>query len=271
MLKKNIPTILIVGMFFFSAPCTADQLELTEDLFRKGEWSLCKRECRRALLEEVEPASRFKLLSAMSSVRSGMPGEDAAPLFSSIIQTADDIQVKAMASYELGRLQWQMDEAELAFDSFSTAFHTTTNKSLFLHAACSLFLLMKEHSDLKNGNDALVSQINTSRNQWYGALFSQCAKPEAGKKDPDAPGWFIGFYRSQISPAIGDRCNLQPSCSEYFRQARHKHGLLAIPMIGDRFFREPEVNSLKLDPVIMEDGHIRYRDPLVDHDFWMNP
>lgn len=271
MLKKNIPTILIVGMFFFSALCTANQLELTEDLFRKGEWSLCKRECRRALLDGAEPTSRFELLSAMSSVRSGMSARDATPLFSNLVLTTHDVQVKAMASYELGRLQWQLDEAELAFDSFSTAFHTTTNKSLFLHAACSLFLLMDEHGEFKNGNEALVSQINTSRDQWYGALFSECAKPVAGQNDPDAPGWFVGFYRSQISPAIGDRCNLQPSCSEYFRQARCKHGLLAIPMIGDRFFREPEVNSLKLDPVIMEDGHIRYRDPIEAHDFWMNP
>jgi len=40
-------------------------------------------------------------------------------------------------------------------------------------------------------------------------------------------------------------------------------------MIGDRFFREPEVNNEKKDPVVMPNGQIRYRDPLKNHDFWM--
>ena len=128
---------------------------------------------------------------------------------------------------------------------------------------------MKEHPELKSGRDALISQIDTSRDQWNRILFSQCAKPVADDTSANTPGWFVGVYRSQISPAIGARCVLQPSCSEYFVQAKAKHGLLAIPMIGDRFFREPEVSNRKLEPMIMEDGHIRYRDPVEYHDFWM--
>ncbi len=271
MLKKNIPAILIVGMFFFSARCPADPLELAEDLFQKGEWQLCRRECRRAQLEGAEPSGRLTLLSAMASVRTGMDPGAAASLFEDLIETEPDRQITAMASYELGRLQWQLEQPEQAFDSFATAFHSTTNKPLFLHASCSLFLLMNEHQDLKQDQEALISQINTSRSEWYGALFSKCEKPEASGQKTEGPGWFVGFYRSQISPAIGDRCNLHPSCSEYFRQARAKHGLLAFAMVGDRFFREPEVNNLKKEPITMEDGHVRYRDLLEYHDFWMTP
>ena len=40
-------------------------------------------------------------------------------------------------------------------------------------------------------------------------------------------------------------------------------------MIADRFVREPEVSNQKADPVIMEDGQMRYRDPVEHHDFWM--
>ena len=82
---------------------------------------------------------------------------------------------------------------------------------------------------------------------------------------------FITFYRTQVSPAIGARCSLEPSCSEYFVQAVRKHSLLGFPIIADRFFREPSVLAARAKPVVMPDGHIRYADPVSDHDFWMHP
>jgi putative component of membrane protein insertase Oxa1/YidC/SpoIIIJ protein YidD len=269
MLKKNIPAALVAGMFFFCAYCRADPLELATDLFEKSEWALCRRECTRALLSGAEPKERFELLSAMSAARSGMDPAKTIPLFESVIATGSDVQVSSIAAYELGRLQWQIDAPEQALASFAFAFHCTTNKQLFLHSACSMFLLMNKHPELKQGKDDLQDQINTSRDQWFGALFTRCAKPDPSNDQPEAPGWFIAFYRNQISPAIGDRCNLEPSCSEYFRQARARHGLKAIPMVADRLIREPGVNSEKKDPLVMPSGQIRYRDPVENHDFWM--
>jgi putative component of membrane protein insertase Oxa1/YidC/SpoIIIJ protein YidD len=269
MLEKNIPAIFLVGMFFFSAHGLASPLDLATDMFEKGEWALCRRECKRALRSGSGPMERFQLLSAMSSVRSGMDPSRSIPLFESIISNGSDVQVSSIAAYELGRLQWQTGAAPQALDSLAFAFHCTTNKPLFLSSACSMFLLLKEHPELKQGREELIDQINTSRDQWFGALFAQCAKPDPAKDMPEAPGWFIAFYRNQISPAIGDRCTLEPSCSEYFHQATCKHGITSIPMMGDRFFREPEVNNLKKDPVIMDNGQIRYRDPIENHDFWM--
>lgn len=269
MRRKNIPAILYAGMFFFCACCPADPLALATDLFDKGEWELCRRECRRALLADTPPIERFRLLHAMSAVRSGMGAPEAALLFEAIITAGSDLQVTSIASYELGRLQWQLDQSEKALKSFFFAFNNTTNKALFLRSSCSLFLLFKEHPELKNGNESLISQINTSRDQWYGDLFKECAKPDPAKTKPSAPNWVIRFYRSQVSPAIGDRCTLEPSCSEYFHQASCKHGFKSIPMIADRFFREPEVSNQKADPVIMKNGEIRYRDPVENHDFWM--
>ncbi|WP_372808256.1 membrane protein insertion efficiency factor YidD [Pontiella sp.] len=267
----NIPTILIAGVFFFCAPGFADRLTLAEDLFLKGEWGLCHRECRRALLEGEEPEMRFRLLDAMSAVRSGAAAEAVAPQLAAIVEESREVQVSALAAYELGRQQWRMDRPSEAFNSIAMAFHSTTNKELFLHAACSLSRLMKQNPELRQNQEGLISQINTSRNQWYEGLFAQCGKPEPANHEPAAPGWIIGFYRSQISPAIGDRCNLQPSCSEYFVEARERRGLLAVPMIADRFVREPDVNRRQREPLIMEDGRIRYADPIEHHDFWMNP
>jgi len=270
MLAKNIPATLLAGMFFFSASCPASPLELATDLFEKGEWALCRRECRRAMLSVTDPLERFQLLNAMASVRLGTAPVETMPLFESLLAQSDDLQVSSIASYELGRLQWQAGEPGKAIESLAFAFHCTTNKALFLRAACSMFLLLKEHPEEAKERGELVDQINTSRDLWYGALFSECAKPDPARPAAAAPGWFIRFYRGQISPAIADRCNLEPSCSEYYCQAKAKHGIKAIPMVADRFFREPGINSRKEHPIVMEDGRIRYRDPVENHDFWMS-
>lgn len=267
--NKNIPALFLAGMFFFSAPAQSDRLSLATDLFEKNEWELCRRECRRALMTQADPAERFQLLEAMSFVRTGAEPNVAKEHFQPIIGANIDRQVTAIASYELGRLQWQLNEPEAALDSFQLAFQTTTNKALFLHSSCSMFQLFKENRKLKNDREDLVSQISTSRDQWYGALFAESAKPDPEKRQSSAPNWIVRFYRAQISPAIGNRCTLDPSCSEYFHQAHCKHGAKSIPMIADRFIREPGINNEKTDPVVMPDGRIRYRDPIENHDFWM--
>ena len=93
---------------------------------------------------------------------------------------------------------------------------------------------------------------------------------EGGGSAASLPGqWIVKFYRAQIGPAIGSRCDLRPSCSEYFLQASRAHGLLGIALMADRFVREPSVVSAKEQPVTLPDGHVRYADPLSGHDFWM--
>ncbi|MBQ7667201.1 MAG: membrane protein insertion efficiency factor YidD, partial [Kiritimatiellae bacterium] len=78
----------------------------------------------------------------------------------------------------------------------------------------------------------------------------------------------VAFYRFAVSPAIGQRCSLTPSCSQYFLEASRKHGLLGIPMITDRFVREPVVSAP--DRPLVRDGAGRWRhpDPVEDHDWW---
>ncbi len=269
LLKKSIPVHIMVGMFFFCAYSWAGNLELAVDLFEKNDWDLCQRECRRALLSKAEPIERFSLLEALSSANRGADSASTAQKLQHIVTENRDTQVTGMASYELGRLQWQFDDLEAALNSFQLAFQTTTNKTLFLRSSCSIYLLIKEAPELKAEKEDVIHQVGTVRDQWYGALFAECAKPDPSKNEPQAPNWIVRFYRSQISPAIGNRCTLEPSCSEYFHQAHQHHGLKSFPMIADRFFREPEVSNQKKDPVVMKNGQIRYQDPLENHDFWM--
>lgn len=268
-MHKNIPALFLAGMFFFSAYAHADHLGLATDLFEKTEWALCRRECKRGLLAESLQPERFQLLEAMTSVRLGFNPSVASTPFKTLLTENIDPQISAIAAYELGRLQWQLDHPEAAFNALVFSFQTTTNKQLFLRSSCSLFLLFKSDPKLKKGQEDLISQINTSRELWYGALFAECAKPDPKKDLPKAPSWIIRFYRSQVSPAIGSRCNLEPSCSEYFHQAHCKHHYKAIPMIADRLVREPGINQRKESPIIMGNDQIRYCDPVENHDFWM--
>ncbi len=79
-------------------------------------------------------------------------------------------------------------------------------------------------------------------------------------------GWVVRvvveFYREWIRPAIGSRCSLSPSCSEYFLTAGRRHGWWAFPMMADRLVREPGLVSSAPDP------SQRVSDPVDDHDRW---
>ena len=78
----------------------------------------------------------------------------------------------------------------------------------------------------------------------------------------------IWFYRTFVGPAIGSRCALEPSCSRYFLEACDRHGVLGLPMIADRFVREP-VASASDKWVQGSNGGLKHPDPVSDHDFWM--
>lgn len=78
----------------------------------------------------------------------------------------------------------------------------------------------------------------------------------------------LALYRTQIGPAIGSRCSLLPSCSEYARQAVLRHGWIGLALIGDRAVREPDVVRAARGPVRVN-GRRRYPDPLDAHDGWL--
>jgi len=80
--------------------------------------------------------------------------------------------------------------------------------------------------------------------------------------------WIIRFYRRQIAPAIGARCSLSPSCSEYTMRALRRHGLLGVAMYADRAVREPSVIAEGEHSHEVR-GRRKFIDLLDDHDWWM--
>lgn len=265
---RNSILVTVAGMLFFSISSAQD---LALELFREGQWSGCLRECQRIEIEQGENTPpRVQLLGISCSGRmKQLDDETVIRQLELLAAQTNDLETAAIASFETGRLFWSQGNGQKALDCFAVAFQSTTNQTLFLQAACSAFLLMDEDRSLQAGRPDLVQQINTSRDLWSGELFGLCRlKKNYSLFQFNPADWLVRFYRSQISPAIGQRCTLDPSCSEYFYQAVSRHGLLSVPLIADRFIREPGVNNEKKEPVFIN-GMLRYRDPLDNHDFWL--
>ena len=178
-----------------------------------------------------------------------------------------------MAYYELGRAMWKKGDTARALLCLEETFKKATSKSLFLHAGCSLDILLDKYPELADRSPGLLTQLKTCSRLWSCRLMPEC-KIEPGRSSSSLTGkpgeWLVSFYRSQIGPALGRRCSLHPSCSEYARQAFRKHGLLGVALIGDRSIREPGVVAEKKSPIRVG-GHDFYQDPLEEHDWWMAP
>ena len=113
---------------------------------------------------------------------------------------------------------------------------------------------------------------------WTSEIREKCAGLTAVQSDKlDSGGglWsflsgaVVGGYRFFVAPAIGSRCVLEPSCSRYFTDAASKHGIMCVPMIFDRFYREPQASACA-PRIEMPDGSFRGYDPVEYHDFWFS-
>ena len=87
--------------------------------------------------------------------------------------------------------------------------------------------------------------------------------------DPANPFIYpVEFYRKYISKAMGDRCPMYPSCSQYCIDALKKHG----PVVGwimtcDRLMRCGR-DEVRLSPPVWINGKRRCYDPVSNNDFW---
>ena len=269
---------LVPGIFFFALAFSAAggvALRLGEELFAEGQWAAARAEGLRALGEEgvgAEDGARARLLAARASLRMGTGREGAkADLGAVWNDEGAAMETRCAAACELGRAEWEDGARDRAFAALKVAFVRAREPETFWRAGCSLHFLAKEDGRIRKEDPALWQAVESCRDAWPAAVWSEC-RPAGGKGTGwgALPGrWLVKFYRAQVGPAIGSRCDLLPSCSEYMLRASGAHGLLGIAIMADRFVREPSVVSAREKPVTMPDGHVRYADPLEDHDFWM--
>lgn len=258
---------MLPGILFFCSLARAGTpaLDLAGELLAEGRWQEAHREARRVLSAEPEN-ERALLLAAMSGERAGVTGSDYPALLTHLAAEAGDPGVRAMAAYEAGRLAWQVGDRTNAWRFYAQSFQGASDRGLFLRSGCALFLLRREDPELGKDHPALLDQLATCRNLWTWELRDEVrvTAQERTRLVARPAQWVVAFYRSQIGPAIGHRCSLQPSCSAYFLEASREHGLLGVPLIGDRLVREPGVVAAAANPVATN-GLVRFADPVSDH------
>jgi putative component of membrane protein insertase Oxa1/YidC/SpoIIIJ protein YidD len=229
-------------------------------------------------------AFRLLLLAAVAAVSvaaaAAPPTPRQAALVSDLLREGDATGARRLAA------RWGIDGDTAVREAFALAegdaeavrqvFLSTTNPANYRLAAAALDRLLAKdkafaaaHPELPPLLELAPGPSSPEGKARARAIARRLApRPRRGLVACAADG-FIRFYRSAISPALGARCALHPSCSAYFLQAARKHGLLAVPIIADRFVREP-VASHSDEWVTLPDGRERHPDPLSDHDFWFS-
>lgn len=263
--------VLWAGIVFFTLCCSLSSAsELWLQLFEEGDWSGCRRECAR-ILSQTPDNEDVLLFSALSDVRQPARAAAGVAALQKLSEKAEALHVRNLAAYELGRYMAATDEVEEAWPLLRGVFLSTHDRELFMRTGATMENLVWYHDGVPETDEQMQLQLRSGHPLWAGELQRSCRiEMQPGPSWGSRPGqWIVSFYRSQISPAIGARCSMLPSCSEYFRLASKKHGLLGVPILADRLVREPGVVNEAKDPVLDDHGHQRYRDPLESHDFWM--
>ena len=278
---RKIPG-LVPGIFFLALAGLAwgargegAGLRLSRELYAEGDWAGARAEGLRAQGEEEGAAGKAaaRLAAARAALKLGKGRAEAKEELAGVWRDAGAEEVdRCAAAYELGLAEWADGNRAAAFPALERAFLESREIAAFLRAGCSLYFFMKEDGKLRKERPGLWQALRSCRDAWPGEVWRECRPGRRGGGEGwgAQPGrWIVRFYRAQVGPAIGSRCDLRPSCSEYFLQSSRKHGLLGIPIMADRFVREPSVVSAKEKPVETKDGRIRYADPVEDHDFWL--
>ena len=273
---RKIPG-LVPGIFFLALAGSAiadPALQLAGELYAENQWEAARTESLRAGSEAVHPAeiARARLLAAQAALRLGREAAQAQGELEALWRGADaPLEIRSEAAFESGRAAWAVRDRSAAYPALTFAFLNAREIPLFWRAGCSLYLFLKADKAGRRADPVLWQALLTCRDAWPAEIWRECRPARRGGPAwASLPGrWIVRFYRAQIGSAIGARCDLQPSCSEYFLQASRAHGLLGVPIMADRFVREPSVVSAQEKPVVTSGGRIRYADPLSDHDFWM--
>jgi len=275
-LRTKIPGVTLGILVLFAVTAFSDSitLKLAEELFEEQQWSYARIEALRAQDSTTSPEATAKacLIEAIASLRLGTDTAQAQGTLGTLWNESSlDPQIRSLAAYEAGLRLWSDDHRTKAYHALKYAFLNARDIPLFWKSGCSLYFFFRQDRKLQKQEPTVWLALQSCRDVWPREVWLACRPKRAPRPSlASLPGrWIVGLYRSQIAPAIGSRCDLLPSCSEYFLQASRQHGLLGIPIVADRFIREPSVVKDAAQPVVQPNGRIRYADPLSDHDFWL--
>ena len=228
--------------------------------------------CRPGTAETRDESARLARRAALVQelLDEGAADEAAAEAAALVAETPSATNALASSASELA-LQSGTREG------IARAFQTARDPRVFRVAGAALALLFEKDAAYRAENASLAAQVDLCRDAWSDKDWADaraCIVRTGKKAGPRGPGaWLaagvVGFYHLFVGPAIGSRCVLEPSCSQYFLEAGRKHGIVGVPMVADRFVREPVVSASDRW-VRRPDGSWRHPDPVSDHDGWFS-
>lgn len=227
-------------------------------LYNIGDYQGCIKEIF-FLENEQDISVELKFLKSMSLFKLGKD-EAEEELKKLAYDVSVPLYIKEKVFFVLGRLYLSRNRA-YARDYFIWVFLNSENNEYFVRSSYILthffFNLVPRFVQLQlktvysmEGMDYISDYSGAEEKKWVFSLAR----------------FFVLVYRNFVSSAIGRRCALYPSCSEYFLQAVKTYGWFGFPMQADRFVREPDV--VALGERIIINGKVKYYDPLSAHDFW---
>jgi putative component of membrane protein insertase Oxa1/YidC/SpoIIIJ protein YidD len=179
-------------------------------------------------------------------------------------------------SNALARASARLSLEEGTLAGIARAFHESRDAETFRVAGCALYLALQDDAEARAANAALYEQARLCADSWKRPDWRE-ARALLRRSAPQGGGGIGGFfascvfrfYKFAVGPALGSRCALEPSCSRYFLDASRKHGLVGIPMITDRFVREPVASAS--DKLVRDgNGELKHPDPVSEHDWWFS-
>ena len=229
-------------------------------------------EARRVELAHGSPtATVVRVVAALAAGRVDASPETLAPLATNATLSSS---FRSLAAFHLAASRIRAGQSKTAVAPLRDVFLLSAEPHLFPRAAYALHRLAETQPADFQPWPSLPAQIAATASLWTAdvrASVDAWFAPPAAARPPLLSHWVVCFYRSQINPAIGQRCAMVPSCSEYYRQAARKHGFLTgTAMVADRFFREPDHAKYRIDAINVN-GREKYLDPLGAHDFWFTP
>lgn len=263
---------LVPGILFLLAVPYAHPASLAWDLYHEGNWPACSTEARRLLASDPTSQSAQFLLNASAARQS--PGPESCSSLLTLASSASAPEIRAHAAMEAARALLHNHEPGRAWNPAVQAFLTAKDHEIFLQSLAILeHLHRRTRPDIAMPPDLERQYLTCAPLLRHVPDTLKPPRPDSfARRLGTAPGRLIvAFYRRCIRPAIGDRCSLSPSCSEYFHLSTRKHGLLGIPMLADRLVREPSVVAAARNP-LAKGRRTVYHDPVEHHDFWLaNP
>lgn len=212
-----------------------------------------------------------RVVAALAAGRADAEPESLAPLATNATLSSS---FRSLAAFHLAASRIRSGRPEAAVAPLRDVFLLSAEPHLFPRAAYALHRLSETHSAAFHAWPGLLAQIAATSSLWTPdarASVDAWFAPASAARPPLLSHWIVCFYRSQINPAIGQRCAMVPSCSEYYRQAARKHGFLTgTAMAADRFYREPDHAKYQVNAVNVN-GREKYLDPIGAHDFWFTP